>query len=273
MINIDSENAMICNVRATRVYSAIEDSSENEAKEKTKFPDKNFPVVIDSELMKGDTDILIVQSGSVDITNMKTKGNNPMKYGEYFKQQTIISATNLFSTVSKALSSNPSLQKVIIMKLVPRYDSSGNDPQSIKAALAQLFNDTLLQLWLGSSLKEKIVIGSHRLECTGGVRYARYMQGKKYDGIHMYGPAGKKAYTESVLSIIRDAGYIKYPPPQYFLRFHKSENQTKPEYVCPTQETDYMNDKDIRGNKKANHNSQYAVPTNNRFNIFNQKNC
>ena len=112
-------NVMKSNVRAARAYSTIEDTGENEAKEKTKFPDKSFSSVIQSELKKEEADILIVQAGSVDISNMKTKGNNSKKYGEYFKQQTIISAKNLFTTVCNALACNPSLRKAIIMKLTP----------------------------------------------------------------------------------------------------------------------------------------------------------
>ena len=94
-------------VRTARAYSSIEDTSENEAKEKTKFPDKSFDNVIQTELRKSDTDMLVIQSGSVDITNMKTTGENPKKYGEYFKQQAVVSATNLFISVSNALIANP----------------------------------------------------------------------------------------------------------------------------------------------------------------------
>ena len=238
-------------------------------------------------MKKSETEILIVQAGSVDITNMKTSGDNVKKYGEYFKQQAITSATNLFTSVTNALLSNHGIQKAIIMKHIPRYDPRSNDPQSVKAALSQLYNDTLVQLWLGSPHKNRIVLGSHRLDCAGGIRTARYRNGNRYDGIHMYGPSGRKAYTESVLSIIREAELIKSPPPNYFRRYHSvSENQTKPDtqerYTCPTQDTDWQNDRDVRKKKnnnlkpKQNTNSayEYAVPTANRFTSFNHPlNC
>ena len=82
-----------------RAYSSIENNVETEASEKTRFPDKNFDAVINSELKNSETDILIIQAGSVDITNLKTKEDNPKKYGEYFKQQAILSASNLFTCV------------------------------------------------------------------------------------------------------------------------------------------------------------------------------
>ena len=173
--------------------------------------------------------------------------------------------------------------KVIIMKLTPRYDPADYDPQSIKAALAQLFNDTLTQLWLNSDNKDKIFIGNHTLECTGGVRYARYVRGNRYDGVHLYGASGNKAYTESVLRIIREAGYIENSPPKYFRRFYESDKETKPNaqtaYVCPTQDTNYLNDRDIRKKttkpapsysqvvrNSSMFTSNITVPTYNRFN-------
>ena len=270
---------MCAEVSAARAYSSIDVASENEAKEKTRFPEKSFAKVIDLELVKSKPDILIVQSGSVDISNLKTKSENALKYGEYFKQQAIISASSLFTTVCNALNSNPNLEKVILMKQVPRYDPISTDPHSIKAAISQLYNDTLMKLWLGSPLKHRLTIGSHSLECSGGVRDSRYRYMERFDGIHLLGPSGRKAYTESVLRIIRSGGHIQSPPPSYFRRYHSSEKLTKPpaqsgEFACPTQDTDFLNDMDVRYKKQNNNFSfQYSLPTANRFNLFNQGNC
>ena len=44
-------------------------------------------------------------------------------------------------------------------------------------------------------------------------------------------------------------------------------------YFCPTQNTDYLKDQDILNRGKNWHSGySYAVPTNNRFNSFNQEN-
>ena len=97
----------------------------------------------------------------------------------------------------------------------------------------------------------------------------------------MFGPSGRKAYTESVLRIIRDVGLISSPPPRYFYAYHETQEHTinvtstsmKEKYTCPTQDTDYLRDRDIRKKKTINQVSHnYAVPTANRFNVFNQKN-
>ena len=53
-------------------------------------------------------------------------------------------------------------------------------------------------------MKDRIVIGSHNLDCSGDVRRIRYKDERSgnYDGVHLYGSAGKAAYTESVLNIL-----------------------------------------------------------------------
>ena len=278
--NIDLKvlgKAMKSELTTAKAYSSIDDTNENEAKEKTRFPEKNFAKVINAEVKKSRPDILLIQSGSVDVTNLKTKGNNPDKYGEYFKQEVIISATNLFTHVCNVLKSDPHLKKVILMKQIPRYDHASNDPHAIKAALSQLYNDTLMQLWLASPLKDRLTIGSHRLECSGGVRESRYRFRNKFDGVHMFGQSDRKAYTESVLRIIRDAGHIKSPPPSYFRRYHKTEDEAKPttqgRYNCPTQDTDWKNDQDVRHKIKGKTIFKSTVPTSNRFSSMNQENC
>ena len=160
------------------------------------------------------------------------------------------------------------------MKQIPRYDTRVQDPTSVKSALSQLYNNTITQLWLEYPDKERIVIGSHDLECYGGIRESRYRDGNKFDGIHMHGPSGKKAYTESVLNILRTSGLIKCSPPRYFRTFHQEAMKSKIEnnYHCPTQDTDYLNDKDVRSYAQAVKGPVYSVPTSNRFSRFSQEN-
>ena len=55
----------------------------------------------------------------------------------------------------------------------------------------------------------------------------------------------------------------------------KKQEQTEAElskqdrFICPTQEVDYLRDRDVRRTKTYHH---YSVSTSNRFNVFNQKN-
>ena len=162
------ERATNTSVRTARAYSASNDISENDAKFAAKFPEKGFKEVIAEELEKP-TDILIIQSGSVDITNMKTDFERHGDYEEYFRQETIISAHNLFESASAALTTHPSLKKVVLMEQIPRYDTIISDPHTIKPGLSRLFNTTLKQLCLQSSLNNRLVFGRHTLACTGGI--------------------------------------------------------------------------------------------------------
>ena len=83
-------NAMKRGLMVVPAYSNKEDSSEDEAKEKNK---QSYAEIIESELKIEATDIIVIQAGSEDISNLSTAGDS-MKYGEYFKQQTIISGSS-----------------------------------------------------------------------------------------------------------------------------------------------------------------------------------
>ena len=84
-----------------KAYSAVHDTESNVAKQAAKFPGSNFTKVISTELKKGKYKHLVIQSGSVDITNLNTK-EEPSKHTEYFKQETIMSAKNIFSAAKNA---------------------------------------------------------------------------------------------------------------------------------------------------------------------------
>ena len=154
------KNALDADIKTVKAYSSVYDNN-------ARFPAKNFLDVTENEIKKEQFDILLLQSGSVDITNLDTK-SRPRKNVEYFKLQVIISARNLFSAAESALTNQPCLKKVVIMNQTPRYDESSVDPLSLKPALAQLFNNTLTDLWMDSKFKSRIAIGIHNLECSGG---------------------------------------------------------------------------------------------------------
>ena len=157
-------------------------------------------------MKKDDFKYLIIQAGAVDITNLNTK-DNPQEYFDYFQQEAVVSATKLFESGEKAVIDNPNLQKVVIMNQIPRYDNVEVDPLSLKSALSLLFNKTLTTLWMQSPHKMKMFIGTHSIECSGAICESRYRHTKtgRFDGIHLLGSSGSKAYTESVLRILNAA--------------------------------------------------------------------
>ena len=115
------EVATNAKLRTAKAYSSIFENTEDKVRHAPRFPGKNFNDVIAKELNKEEVDVLIVQAGSVDITNMKTDGHYA-EHVEHFKQQTVVSANNLFMAVSNAALNNTHLKKIIILKQIPRYD-------------------------------------------------------------------------------------------------------------------------------------------------------
>ena len=106
----------------------------------------------------------------------------------------------MFSLAESSLDENKNLSKVVIMDPPPRFD------EKVKSKLARLANATFNQLWLSSSLQNKIIIGRHSLESSGsGAAFsARYVNPKsgRYDGVHLYGENGCRDYTDSVRTIL-----------------------------------------------------------------------
>ena len=92
---------------------------------------------------------------------------------EYFRQVAVRSATDLFQVAQNTLKKSTNINKVIIMQQIPRYDPQEVDPLSLKPSLSLLFNNTLINLWTDSPLRNKIFIGVHNIECNGAIREAR----------------------------------------------------------------------------------------------------
>ena len=156
-----------------KAYSSTKDTDSNLCKQAARFPHSNFTDVVPAELRKETFHSLVLQSPSVDITNLNTSVN-PSKYINYFEQQTVISAKNFFSVVENALQIQPKLNKVIVLKLIPRYDPPSIDPLGLKSDLSKMFNEKLEELCKNSTFKSKIFVGSHNIDCTGAIRESRY---------------------------------------------------------------------------------------------------
>ena len=80
--------------------------------------------------------------------------------------------------------------------------------------LNETANDELHKAWesLPLNIRQKVVIGEHKLQCHGATRVSRYgaegtrVRGKPVDGLHMRGGSGKIAYTRSMAGIMVQAG-------------------------------------------------------------------
>jgi hypothetical protein len=136
----------------------------------------------------------------------------------------------MMTTAENAILKHPEVKKIVILEHPPRFDIEEKDPLGLKPEFAKYANNMYRHLWFQSNMKDRIVIGQHKLECSEQARIDRYMNKKKnkYDGVHMYSVEGRKAYTESVLSIFTH----NIPPPSPRLRprpenSHRSCPQTR----------------------------------------------
>ena len=209
--------AVNADIKQVRAYSSTFENIDSPASLAPRFPKKNFEDIIANEVCNAKYDALIVQSGSVDVTNLKTDTNDAQNYLEYFKQKTIVSAQNLFQAVTNAATKNPVLKKVVLMEQIPRHDRNTSNPPGLKPYLSSIFNETLHNL-CDSEQNSRVIFGKHNLECHGAVLEARYrnIQSNKFDGIHLHGPSGMKAYTTSVLNILSSAQLVVRCPPKYY---------------------------------------------------------
>ena len=209
---------------------------------------------------------LILAAPTVDISNQDTSKLSEMDNIEVYKQKVIVSCQNIFAVAQKAIESKPELRKVVIMQHHPRHDVPAVDPTGLKPKLARFANSSLVQMWENSSVKDRIVIGKHDLECSGDMINARYRDSwsGRYDGVHLYNRQGRKAYTESVLCIVKSVIITKNktttPPPS-------SPPPPSPHNSCPqAQFQNRQNKNTTSGHQSAS--PAYTVPVSNQFDVL-----
>ena len=112
------------------------------------------------------------------------------------------------------------------------------------------------------------IIGNHSLECSGGVRLARYkdIQSGKYDAIHMVGPSGQKSYTESVLKVLSSAQLVQVTPPKYYDEYPRYQKK-QPTNInrVNAQHRNGSSNLSQSQSRRPGQDNQYSVPTYNRY--------
>ena len=211
-------------IKSAKAYSSVFDNS-------ARFKHQNVTDVAKKELAKAPFKHLVLAAPTVDISNLNTDNVRAKDNVDVYKEKVRKSCRNMMKVAQDALTSHPELMKVTIMNHAPRYDSSDVDPVGLKPILANFANSYFLELWLDSPLKNKIIIGSHSLECTGDEKVRRYTDERngRCDGVHMYGRAGKAAYTDSVLNILISSIQPQNPAQQK----HASQTSNDDHTSCP----------------------------------------
>ena len=121
--------------------------------EEGRFQKTNFRAIVPDVVAKGGIDTLVLQTGSIEITNIDTNkaAMDPKKdikdYEREWYAKVEDDPTNLFSIAEEAIARDDKLN-VIIVKRLPRYDQSSRDIMAIKSKLSSFSNHVYDQLWL-----------------------------------------------------------------------------------------------------------------------------
>jgi hypothetical protein len=174
-----------------------------------KYKHRNFLKIAPERLMRKNYKTLILQGGCNEISNIRISQNPSPQLVKKWEEKVKQSRAKMFHLAEKSLKENPSLNKIIILKSLPRYDPLAVDPSGIKAKLNQLGNTFFTSMWMESGCPENIVIEDQHLECHGPLRSKRFgnpgdigYDGKPWDGIHMRGRLAVRHYTNSLIRIM-----------------------------------------------------------------------
>ena len=120
-------------------------------KEEGRYPKDNFSAKVPEIVRKGDVDTLVLETGSLEITNMEVNKAmmDPHKdINEYKKEwfeKAEVASTELFKIAEDAIKADETIQ-VIILKRLPRFDRKLCDNIGIKSKLSNFANRVYDQL-------------------------------------------------------------------------------------------------------------------------------
>ena len=114
-----------------------------------------------------------------------------------------LASQDMIASAVTILENNPHIEKVVILDRIPRFDLVAVDPTGLKSKLSDYGNNILREELAKSNLAGKIIIASHSLPSEIQQNIYGNPATRGYDGIHLYGPTGRKVYTGSVCSVLQ----------------------------------------------------------------------
>ena len=229
----------------------------------SRFPNKNFKYVARNSAKKRKFKLVMMQSPSVDITNLNTADDSIVAV-ESYKKVVEKSRSKMFETANALIDENEDIEKVIILDRTPRFDTKNADPFGLKAKLAE-YGNKLNKVELEKARnKEKIVIGNHNFRCNEDT-YGNDNE-RHFDGIHMYGPRGSEGYTRSLISILSRNLNTQPEGVVFHATSGKSRGKSTMKSTNPPSEVAKPSNPQSKAAKPSNPSFyQYAVKTINRF--------
>ena len=203
-------------------------------------PVKCFLDTIDHELENNSYKTLVLAAGAAEISKIRSlESCDPAK----LREETIEVAQKIFCLAETALEEHSELEKVVVVKNTPRFDSKTTDSAQLKPKLALLADSVLFGLWCESKYKDQIILGGHDIS-----EWSRYdihqaygfPHVSGYDGVHLYGRFGRTILTRSLITMLRNSLIAKnvsvtdshYDP--YLIlrdRIHSSRDKLKSQHL------------------------------------------
>ena len=279
------ENTLNVDLSMERAYYIDEEES-------APFKENNFKTVISEKIKHEEIDVLVLQTGSIEITDLKvneaildTKKDLTEYKKDWFKKVENDSA-KLFDVALDALSKNNGIEKVVIVKRLPRYDRSSSDILKIKSELSEFANRAYDQIWQKMGSPENIQIVHIDLKCSSSAYLRKLIFGdsnsENFDGVHMRGEGASRHFTYRTINALKQVILSEKSQGTYRSK-NRTYGQAKPlsnsdHSACP--QTVYQMWQKIE--KNFNHRApqaksysprynddRYSVPTKNRFSPLN----
>ena len=180
-------------------------------KEEGRFKKLNFAAIVPEIVNKGEVDTLVLQTGSIEITNvdvnkaMMDASKDLSEYKREWYSKAEEDSVNLFNIAEGAIARDPNLN-VVIVKRLSRFDRTSSDISGIKTQLSKFANHVYDQLWLKRGSPDRIHIIELALGCDKYPHLRNIVYGKhnnpKYDGIHLTGDAAGRHFTYRAIQAI-----------------------------------------------------------------------
>ena len=255
--------------------------------EEGRFPKSNFRAIVPDVVEKDGIDTLVLQTGSIEITNIDANkaAMDPKKYIKEYQKEWYAKvendSTNLFSIAEEAIAMDDELN-VVIVKRLQRFDRSSRDIMAIKSKLSSFSNHVYDQLWLKRGSPDRIHIVELPLGCDNSPYLKEIIYGShsnsKYDGLHLIGRAAARHFTyravQSILPIISENSRFNNPQTK-----HSVENYDLDNYHANCPQTQYQRHsvKDSHGGQRQktysdavkSKDTRHSVPTENYWSPLN----
>ena len=124
---------------------------------------------------------------------------------EHASEQAREASYQLMEIAVDAIKEHESLKMLVVCEAPPRYDQWRETNEFANEELHEALRSVT-----DEAVRNKIVIGRHSLECSGGLRLSRYgdpaNRNVKVDNIHLKGSSGSISMTRSIGYILAGAG-------------------------------------------------------------------